>query len=474
VTGRYDEWAAARAPSLLRFARALVDDRDRPPARAEQAVRRALRDVETRWDRVVRRDDPDLVARARVVRSLVHGQAGRRRAAAVLRSLEDRSDAEIADVLGCSESAARGHLARGLTQTTFTPAAEDDRVSAVAVLIRAPDRDQAGGGARPRRRGGAWPTALAVLALVGGIAVVDRLTATPPGVITYPNVQAPTGWRTESYAGVQVQVPATWGWGGAPFRSDIFGRSRLGGCGSDSAAVRSPVDPTSFVSSRTPFVGRPAQLSYRCAPWGSDGVVPHTDAVWLGSMLPIGVRTVDRVVAETRAVGAQRVTVFSDRAGLRRQILGTVRAVTLDSNGCPTAPVLRASPGAPPASPTSLSVCVYSQDSGTARLEWSGRVSDVAARRYEADISSAATRRDSCPTPSGQWVAIGVHGDGAAVRWDLAVPRCAAIETGTGQAPMTVETVRDWAVGGVAAYVDGPRDPSVAAFFRPSLGGRTY
>jgi hypothetical protein len=472
VTGRYDEWEAARAPSLRRFAHALVDCPESPvgPGAADDAVHRALSKVESKWDRVATREDPDLVARALVVRAVPgRRQAVRRRAAAVLRSMEDRSDAEIAEILGCSESAARTHVGRGLVAAPEPPRPMAD-VGAVQVLTR--PRPVA---VEPRRtrRGGAWWGAAAVVALVGGIAVVDQLTSTPAGVITYPTVRAPSDWRTESFAGVQVQVPATWGWGGAPFRSDIFGAARLGGCGSDQAAVRSPSDPASYVSSATPFVGRPAQLSFRCAPWGSDGVMPQADAVWLGSPLPVGLRNVHGVVAETRAVGGQRVTVFSDRSSLRRQVLGTAEVVDVDDNGCPTQPVLRPTRG-DAVGATSVSVCVYSQDSGTAALEWSGQLDGSAARSYDQAVQAAAVAGSECPAPSGQWVALGVRGSGGDVRWDLALPGCGAIDTARGRAPMTEDTVRDWATGGVTAYVAGPADRSLAEWFRADVGGATY
>jgi hypothetical protein len=471
VTGRYDEWAAARTTSLLRFAHALVDADAAGADRADTAVHRALAKVRTHWDRVAVRDDADLVARAHILRALGGGgQARRRRAAVVLRTMEDRSDAEIADVLGCSESAARIHVARGLAATPLTVAVPPEP-GAVRVLTRTPPVVVP---TRPRRRTGTWLAAVAVVALVGGVATVDKLTSTPPGTVTYPTVRVPADWRTESYGAVQVQVPATWGWGAAPFRSDIFGKGLLGGCGSDRAAVRSPSDPASYVSSATPFVGRPAQLSYQCAPWGSDGVVPRTDAVWLGSTLPAGVRTVHGVAAETRVVGGQHVTVFSDTSSLRRQILGTARAVDVDGNGCPTLPVLQPDAGPRTLTPASLSVCVYSQDTGTAVLEWSGRIDRSGARSYDSALGSVDLEHTGCGVPSGQWVAIGVRGEGSDVRWDLAVPRCGAIETAAGDAPLTTDTVRSWATGGVTAYVEAPLNRSLAEWFRADVGGSTY
>jgi hypothetical protein len=39
---------------------------------------------------------------------------------------------------------------------------------------------------------------------------------------------------------------------------------------------------------------------------------------------------------------------------------------------------------------------------------------------------------------------------------------------------MTEETVRDWATGGVTAYVEGPADRSLAQWFRADVGDSTY
>ena len=95
----------------------------------------------------------------------------------------------------------------------------------------------------PRRRGRtAWVAAVAVLTLVVTVALVAHATRTPAGVITYPSVHVPTDWRYESYDGVQVQVPADWGFGGAPIAGRRSSSGRLGACGANQAAVLSAAD----------------------------------------------------------------------------------------------------------------------------------------------------------------------------------------------------------------------------------------
>jgi hypothetical protein len=475
MAARYDEWATARTPSLLAFASAVADD----DAAAEAAVARALLRLRDAWSRVGH-DDPDLEARRHVVRAC----ATPRRAAVVLRVLEERSDAEIAGILRCSEAAARRQLQRGLaevhTETSSTDPGSEVRDRFVAragsaptqLLTRAAPTDPSPP-VRPHRRA-SWLAALGVIVLVCGVAYVAHASRDPDGVISYPKTDAPATWRYESYAGVQLQVPDTWGWGASPIRSSIFsGPQHLGSCGTDQAAVLSPADDSPYVSVTTKFVGRPAMLTDRCMSWGSAGTVPRGQAVWFASPLGVGVRSVDGTVAETRAVAGQHITVFGSAPSLRRQILGTVEQVDVDGNGCPTQAVVRPAKGQAGGTPSRLSVCVYSQDTGSAALLYSGSVASAGAQAYAAHLDGALTQAGSrCPTPNGRWVALGLEEQGG-TRWDVLNLDCDRIETaGGGTAQLTTTTVRDWAVGGVTAYVGAPRggDRALAGYFRAPSG----
>jgi Sigma-70, region 4 len=457
MTGGFEEWAAARTPSLLAFASALTDDE----RASDAAVTQTLARLRSTWSQVGR-DDPELEARRQVARRC----ATPRRAAVALRVLEERSDREIAEVLGCSEAAARRHVQRGLEDVdrhgNLTTASARDHLVARAgsaptqLLTRPPEtavRDEPA-----RRHRSAWLAALAVVTLIGGVAYVEHESSAPDGVITYPRVEAPETWRAESYAGVQVQVPNTWGWGASPVRSGYFdGPRHLGGCGTTQAAVLSPTDDAAYVSSLTGFVGRPAVLDRRCVDWGADGSVPRGDALWFDSPLGVGVQSIGGNVAETRQVGDQHVTVFSSRADLRREILGTAQRVDVDDHGCPTRPVSRATEGPADLAPTSLSVCVYSQDSGAATLMWSGTVPEHAARAYtKAAADFTGDGSGVCSPPTGSWAALGVRG-GDGVRWDVVNLGCARIQlAGHASVPLVTETVRSWAYGGATAYLSAP------------------
>jgi hypothetical protein len=450
MTGGYEEWAAARTPSLLAFASALTEDDEA----AHAAVTRALARLRPAWSRVTRAD-PDLEARRMVARTC----STPRRAAAVLRVLEERSDAEIADVLGCSESAARRHVQRGTAEMRQPGGSARDLVArAGSAPTQLLTRQASAVEEPPRRHRRGWLAALAVVALVGGVTYVSHESRAPEGVINYPHVDVPESWRYESYAGVELQVPATWGWGGSPVRSSFFaGPRHLGACGTTQAAVLPPEDTSTYVSALDGFVGRPAVMDRRCVTWGADGSMPTGEALWFDSPLPVGVKPVGSVVAETREVGDQRVTVFSDSRELRRQILGSAEQVDVDDHGCPTRPVVRPTRGPDDLEPAHLSVCVYSQDTGIATLMWSGTVPEPGALAYADAVAAAGDDgARACPTPTGRWVALGLAGESGR-RWDLVNLGCARIERAGGHgAPLNSETVESWAYAGATAYLSAP------------------
>jgi hypothetical protein len=455
MTGAFDEWALARTPALLVFAAALVDDREA----ADAAVARVLARMREGWSRSTR-DDPDLEARRLVVRLC----STPRRAAVVLRVLERRTDAEIADLLHCSESAVRGHLRRGLADRTHPGAAasahglRDDVAapagSAPTQLLTRPAQPAAPATRRGPR--GPWLTAVAVLALVGGVAYASHESRSRG--LTYPRTPVPSSWRYESYAGVQVQVPGHWGWGASPIRGAYFrAPAHLGACGTASPSITPSEGAASYAAATPGFVGRPAMVTERCVSWGSDGTTPTGDAVWFDSPFPLGQKQLGSTVAETREVRGQHVTAFSARPALRRQILGTATEVAVDAHGCPTRPVTAPVPGPRDPEASSMSVCVYSQDTGASTLLYSTRLAAGPARAYAARVAAAAPVRGStCGTPSGRWVALGLWGPGAA-RWDVVDLGCDAIRSGSGRTlELTPDLVRGWAVDGIPAYVAAP------------------
>ena len=304
--------------------------------------------------------------------------------------------------------------------------------------------------------------ALLVVALVGGLAFAGHTSRTRGGGIDGDLQPVPADWRYESYAGVQVQVPPTWGWGAAPVRDDRSA-GHLAGCGTSRARVRVSVDGADE-SVLTPFVGRPSTLGGPCLPWGSDGVLPSSDAVWFASPLPPGRSDLGPVPAETRRVGGQALTVFSSDRALRERILATARPVAVDGNGCPAAAVANPAVGPRRLAPVSLSVCVYTDGPGGATLLYSERLTQLPALAYQRAVAEAPDARSAAcsPVPSGQWVALGLTDTRSArTRWDVVDPGCARLLRAVRRPQRTVQTTLTaavdaaWVTGGVTAYLPG-------------------
>jgi len=146
----FEEFAATRMPGVLRFAAVLTGDL----ADAEDLAQEVLTRAYSRWDRIGGLDRPDLYVRKMILNEYLswrrrsarqipvgagalepasavsdHAQqyiereallaelgklSRRQRAVLVLRYYEDRGDAEIAELLGCSPGTVRSHASRAL------------------------------------------------------------------------------------------------------------------------------------------------------------------------------------------------------------------------------------------------------------------------------------------------------------------------------------------------------------------------
>jgi RNA polymerase sigma-70 factor (sigma-E family) len=145
----FEEFAATRLPTLLAFATVLTGQR----ALAEDLAQDVLIRANARWDQIAGLDRPDLYLRKMILNEFLSWRrrswrlipAGvaiapqgstadyaaeyaehqamlaeiaklprRQRAVLVLRYYEDRTDNEIADLLGCKPSTVRAHASRAL------------------------------------------------------------------------------------------------------------------------------------------------------------------------------------------------------------------------------------------------------------------------------------------------------------------------------------------------------------------------
>ena len=147
---RFEEFAAARLPAVLRFAGVLTGDR----GLAEDVVQEVLIRAHKRWSQIGELDSPELYVRKMVVneylswrrrswrlipggsaqdvddrlapdhafqhaeRNALLAELGklprRQRAVLVLRYYEGLPDSEIAEVLGCAPGTVRGYASRAL------------------------------------------------------------------------------------------------------------------------------------------------------------------------------------------------------------------------------------------------------------------------------------------------------------------------------------------------------------------------
>jgi RNA polymerase sigma-70 factor (sigma-E family) len=154
VTQDFTDWVAARGPRLVSFGYLLCRDRDLAQDLAQEALAR----LHPRWERISRDGDPEAYVRRSMLNQLLswrrrrswteqpmesigldrvvadtpdHAESVgsreamwallgslpmRQRAVVVLRFYEDRSDTEIADLLGCRPATVRSHASKALAR----------------------------------------------------------------------------------------------------------------------------------------------------------------------------------------------------------------------------------------------------------------------------------------------------------------------------------------------------------------------
>lgn len=333
---------------------------------------------------------------------------------------------------------------------------------------------------RPRR---GWVAAAGVAAtVVIGVPLVwqfvagdDHGTSTDDRVVADAGV--PADWRVESYAGLQVRVPPTWGWGGAPMPGDSLGESRPMDCGAGPFVKPGSADYEN-VPQGTPYVGRPVMMSDMCTIIGLDGApepqAPSADSVWFDAAgIDPGVVDLGAgYVRETVRVGDGTVTVTSDDAELRATILSTVESVDVDANGCAADRTWSDVPDGTlrEVEPESLSVCGYSTWRGRTTLVWSDRRDANDAVEYADTVEQSSANYDPVrlctEQPEGEWLAIGVNGAGGETAWTgVVMGECAQVQwhyeaqgdpESLAASPVNPTTVAPWAGSWARAYLVGP------------------
>ena len=186
---------------------------------------------------------------------------------------------------------------------------EVDPTAPVAVRAR---------GAARRRRGVRYAALASAAAVV--VVAVSAFVATQDDVDRTPADRGedslPVEWRTEYWRDMQVEVPADWGYGGAPVESGgLVSCYPEAAIGPDGARLEG--EPTRG------YVGRPIALTDICVPYPDNRPEgPQAPYVWLGAQIPTGtVDLGDGFVQETVEVNGSNLTVASDNAALRERIL---------------------------------------------------------------------------------------------------------------------------------------------------------
>lgn len=337
---------------------------------------------------------------------------------------------------------------------------------------------------RTTHRGWGRPllAAAAVAVLVGaGLVLGQRLaddgastpvaaerTTDPPTDGSSP----PGGWRTEYWRGLAVDVPADWGFGGAPFE---ISSGSLAAC-APSAMVRADGERDWEQRGTGGYIGRPIMLTDACQGY-QDGAefIPPAPYLWFDAGVGEGTVQFDGgFVQQTLMVDGVKLTVGSTDARLRERILDSVRretlcAATVDQDGEPWPASRTAEEGV-----VAIRACAYrvdrSRPASVAEPELSTavEVGESATRRYLAALRSREQARDQCPrldVAESEWVVLELLDDsGAVLRRDVVhlAGNCAGIDVGARglanlvTSKLTPAMVRPWAVGSIPATVYGP------------------
>ncbi|GAB3258989.1 hypothetical protein [Nocardioides dilutus] len=331
------------------------------------------------------------------------------------------------------------------------------------VDLLGPARSAARG--RRRRTWVAGSVGLAAAALVTAVVVQDA--GGPDGrddsqvVDREPSDPLPTEWRSEVWHGVQVEVPANWGWGTAPISMSFDPRSRLL-CGGPGGMVRADGKRLVNPEEGTPWVGRPVMLSDLCL--GEPYPEPKAPYVWLGATLPAGTADVGNgFTQETVEVNGTTLTVATDDPALRRLIL--------DSAGSPDG--CEASLGAAPVvdsmlmeglrNPSSAQVCAYRREEGasTFDLVYATTLDDEAAADYHAQVYDGGfeSSPEFCGRGGDERVLITITGEdpyGAdeVTQATVVDPECREVQGSPGMvSPLSDAGMAAWSRNGVQAVL---------------------
>lgn len=333
----------------------------------------------------------------------------------------------------------------------------------------APVVDRARAAVRRRRAGrvaaGVAGSAVAAVAVTGVVLqqTGPAITQPLPLATDNPSASAPAtaggDWRTESWHGVMVDVPAAWGWGAAP-RSLDGNQDEIFFCGGPGAMVTGAGERLANPEATLPYVGRPIMLSDLCTGGQADDA-PVAPYVWFDAegLDPGSEELGEGYVRVTVEMAGSTVTVASPDAAVRQRVLDSVRPV----EGCDAA--LPGSPRVGGTSPTdemtkvgSALVCAYERagDRGFDLVYAATVTSDQAQALHDATVAAPPPPQRCAGGTADEYVAITTEGrdqTGGRVR-DVAIATlagdCSRIDTMGGTSyELTPANERPWARGGI-------------------------
>ena len=217
--------------------------------------------------------------------------------------------------------------------------------------------------------------------------------ADKPGIAPSPSRESDTrgsdpGWRWESYGGVEVQVPSGW---------TRYGVARQPWCSIEGQQGQQQGE-----------IGRPGPIGYVKCP--DDVPVDKLgEHVWLSDVSDGTVRVAAPAknlgagwVRDVVVVGRVEIEVQTrGNSAVRDRILGSVREISVDANGCPVRhPIsenrfVRPAASAGDGDPVGLSVCRYGVGQDT-----TGRGTLLGSKRYAGPQASSILRAIS-QAPAG-------------------------------------------------------------------------
>jgi hypothetical protein len=229
-----------------------------------------------------------------------------------------------------------------------------------------------------------------------------------------PDEPLPTNWRTETWHGLSVDVPADWGWGVAP-TSAMSGQRDQYLCGGPGALVESSGKRRVNPVGTEPWVGRPNMASDLCM----QSATPDAKAayVWLGAAIePGSVDAGNGYTQETVEVAGTTLTVATRDAGVRARIIAS--AGPSDSGCAPSLddpPVVEGMLTEGLRNPTSAKVCAYRHDEGAATwdLVYATTLDAEQATRYHSQVYDGGfeSSPDFCESYVDERVLISITGD---------------------------------------------------------------